>query len=248
MNRRAAALIAAGLLLIALGILFFFLARPRPAPVVPEPELEAPAGLPADRHAVLNLYFGTPFVLRDVERLELTILRVDAVSDGGIEYPVSETAARVMAARGVAQKVASAAVYQGGLERLRLTFGPTARLFRAGGGQELAFLPNVRMDVLVNAEIPVSRTLAVLLAFPPNAALGDRNGTPTVILPDEARGETFLLGGYLLNPRDAGQILEPETNDLAGIIKADLGFDIRPREGERGSAGFAPAPGGQPSR
>ncbi len=59
------------------------------------------------------------------------------------------------------------------------------------------------------------------------------------LVPDPRPAERHVFGGFLLDPRDRGEIIVVPSPTLASVVKEDLGFDIGRQE--TGSTGFVPA-------
>lgn len=242
MKRTTLYLIGTGAaLLILIGGLYFFIIRPRLAkieikpPSVTEPEKPT---LPDERHAILNLYFHAPLRLAGISRMELTLTGIEGIGEGGESYTIFEGSRRVTVQEGIVQKVASERIFQGSLERFILTFGPTSKIYSEDRTTQTVFLPKRELAVEVNEEIPLSRTLNSLITLPKNTAFGEKNGVLTLELPASTDSDHALLGSIFQNERSIGEIYSIPNATIRDAIFADIGLDIAPREGPRGSQGF----------
>lgn len=208
----------------------------KPAPA-PGPEGEEPA---RPMHGALNLYLAAPERLpAGAARIELTLNEAE-LADGETRAVIFQGAQRVMLQRGVVEKVLSERVPNGRWTRLRLTFSPAAEAAYLDGRTSGALLQRRQAELAFDAELPVSRTLALFAAVPlePEAFLASEALTLNVsTAPREA--ERFVLGGFLLDPRGRGDIWTIGTPTLAAVVKEDIGLDIT-RNGT-GSSGFVPA-------
>lgn len=233
---------ASALLLLGLA-LYVLVVRPRleqPLEVIEPPA--PPTTVTEDvRNSAFNLYFHAPLRLAGISRVELTLTRIDAVQADGNVYTVSDEDRRITVQTGIIQKVESARIRAGETESLILEFGPTARIIGADRNEQIAFLPEREMEIPIEEDIRTSGTLGVLIGLPRNTAFGERNGVITLDLPSSTEPETTVMGGFFLNDRSVGETYEAETSDIREAILADIGLDIAPREGPRGSGGFGAA-------
>jgi hypothetical protein len=235
----SAAILALGALAIAL-----LLARRAPEAPVPAPPIEEPAPPETEdvMHGALNLYLTAPERLPSgAARAELTLVKAALARGDGTERTFFEGARRLMLQEGVTEKILSERVPNGRWTRLKLTFSPVADLAYADGRPAAAAILERREATLsFEAEIPVSRTLALFARTPLESDSGDAAGTPVLnLVPDPRPAERYVFGGFLLDPRDRGEIIVVPSPTLASVVKEDLGFDIGRQE--TGSTGFVPA-------
>lgn len=247
-SRNSVLIVSLAIFLTLVGSLYWFIVRPRLAPLPVGPvETERPvAPLPDGKHAVLNLYFHSPLELIGISRMELTLVGITAYPKGGEPYSVFEGSRRVTLQHDVVQKIASEEVYHGELDRLVLTFGPTVRIMSADRSIQTAFLPNRSLSLAIGENLPLSRTMNVLLALPKNTSFGEEGGVITLQLPSSTESEHALLGGVFLNGRSVGEVYAIPDATIRDAILADIGLDIAPRDGARGSTGFGSPDESQP--
>lgn len=243
--------IATTILLLLLGGLYLFVVRPRLAPFEVGPltkEVQPKRTKPREeRTAALNLYFHAPLALSGITRIELTLTGIEVGGDEGERYTVFEGSRRITIQEDIVQKIASERISPGRLDNLVLSFGPTARILSQDRSSQTVFLPRRKLSVDVRKDIPTSRTLDVLIALPKNAAFGEKNGLLALELPPSAESEQALLGGFHLDERSVGEFFTLPDATIRDAIYADIGLDITPREGARGSRGFGAADENQPN-
>lgn len=245
MKRSDKLLIVAVFLLLALvGGLYFFVIRPRLAPLeLPEPITPPPAeepALPLEKNAALNFYFNSPLELRGISRVELTLLHLEMFMENGLSYDVYEGSERIMSQKGILQKVVSEKLFHGDLDYLAVNLSPTAQIIHENGRSEVVFLPNRQLIVPIEEGIALNETLNVMITFPPSTAFGEKNGITTLRLPKNITGEQHVMTSIFHNPRSNGEIYAIEKGTIVDAIKADIGLDVSPRTDlEGGTPGFA---------
>ncbi len=244
--RRTTISIIATAAILAIGALVIWLLvvrRPAPAPVTEPPVAEPePPAEEAEFHGALNLYLTAPARLpAGAARVELTLVKASLVGDGGKEVAFFEGARRLMLQEGVTEKLLSERVPNGRWNRLKLSFSPVADLAYADGRPAASAVLERRDAALsFDAEVPVSRTLALFARTPLEAEAGSAGGVPTLnLVPDPQPAERYVFGAFLLDPRDRGDVWNIAAPSLAAVVKEDLGFDITRQE--TGSTGFVPA-------
>jgi len=249
MKRSTIALIAAGsTLLILIAGLYFFVIRPRLALIEIEPTgtvTEVPAA-EKGRNAVLNLFFHAPLPLSGIARMELTLTAIDAVDDDGETTSVFDGSRRITVQQDIVQKISSARMFNGHVDHLILTFGPTASVLSSDGSIQTAFLPDRTLAVFIDKDIPAGRSLDALIALPAHTAFGEDGGVITLELPASTEAETYILGGIFLDERSVGEVYRIPGATLHDAILADIGLDIAPREDLKGSTGFGAPEESQP--
>jgi len=243
MKRATATLSIAGLLLVLLVAgLYLFVVRPRLGPIEVGPPVTAPPVPPSggeeERNGALNLYFHAPLRLAGIARIEMTVTGIDAVGGDGTRYTVFEGTRRLTVQQDVVQKIASEPVMDGRLDRIVLTFAPTARITSADGTTQIVALPRREFAIPVEEDIPQGRTMNVLVPLPKSTAFGEQDGVLTLRFPASTEATHALLGGYLPDPRSVGKVFSIPEATLRDVLLADVGLDIAPREGPRGSTGF----------
>ncbi len=233
-----AAILAIG----ALVIWFMVATRPAPVPAPPPPVEEPEAPEPEEQHGALNLYLAAPERLpAGAARVELTLIEASLARTDGTERIFFQGSRRLVLQQGTVEKLLSERIPNGRWSRLKLTFSPVADLSYAGGRPSAAALLERReASFSFDAEVPVSRTLALFARTPLETESGTAGATPSLnLLPDPVPAERHVFGAFLLNPRDRGDIWTIAAPTLAAVVKEDLGFDITRQE--TGSTGFVPA-------
>ena len=240
-KKKLAWIIAIAFTLIAaliIGLLVYLAPKePEPTPAVVIPET---LSVPVDRNSTLNLYFGTQFKLPgSISRIELTVESASLVHDSGEEVPVFEGLARIIVFNGAAQLVFSEMIPNAKYESLKLSLGSAARLVGKDGSLSNVYLPKDILTIdLSSVEVPLSRTLNVLVTMPKNITFGEKNGIATLIMTEKIDSETFILGGIFYHPKSVGKIFDLPKLSLQNVIRADLGIDIYPPNTGGGSRGF----------
>jgi hypothetical protein len=239
-SRDVILIIAFAIFLLTVAGVYLFVGRPRPASVKPPSDVieEIPAPETGERNAVLNLYLHAPLPLAGIARMEMTLTGLEAVDEAGAVHAVSEDARRMTLQHGIVQKIANARVPAGRIERLILTFGPTARITADDRTVQTVFLPERTLAVDIKDDAPLSGTMNVLIALPRNTAFGEDGGVLTLELPASTASDRANLGGFFLNERSIGEVYAIADATIRDVILADIGLDITPREGARGSTGF----------
>jgi len=236
-----AAIVAIG----AAVIWFLIVRRPAPAPVAPPVTAEpAPAEAEPEFHGALNLYLTAPERLpAGAGRVELTLIKASLARADGKDIAFFEGSRRVVLQEGVTEKVLSELIPNGRWNRLKLTFSPVADLAYADGRPAGSALLERREAALsFDADVPISRTLALFARAPLEAESGMAGGVVTIDLSQEPQqAERYVFGAFLLDPRDRGDIWSIASPSLAAVVKEDLGFDITRQE--TGSSGFVQAEG-----
>jgi len=253
MRRSTISLLAsAAILAVGSFLVWAFIVAPRlkPAPV-PAPAPAAPTPLKAEeeRHGALNLYLAAPENLPSgVTRAELTLIKATLADADGAESPVFSGVQRVMLQSGSAEKALSELVANGSWSRLKLEFSPAAELSMADGSTVAAVLEQRQAVLSFQADLPVSRTLALFARVPLETGLKKAGDTWTADLsPDPQAAERYVFGSFMLDPRGKNGVWTLPHLSLADVVKADLGLDITAVL--PGSKGFNPAdqaPSGQP--
>lgn len=244
MKRSNLILIISSVLLVALLVsLYFFVIRPRLAPLEvvepPAPPATEEPTLPSEQNSAINLYFSTPFDLRGVTRVELTLLGAEMTRKDGLTFKVFEGTERIMSQKGIVQKVFSERIFHGDAASLALSFGPTAQVVHEDGRSETVFLPSRQLVITLDEEVRLSQTLNVMTALPRSTSFGKRDAVTTLKLPPRTEAETHVMTSLFYRPRTNGEIYTLQGATLADAILADIGLDIRPREDLTGSPGFA---------
>lgn len=238
-------LVTAAILAIGGALIWLLIAtlrtQPAVAPVAPPTTTEEPE---VTFDGALNLYLAAPERLpAEAGRVELTLVRAALLRADGTEVAFFDGSRRVMLQEGVTEKVLSERMPNGRWTRLKLTFSPAADLAFADGRPAAAAIVERHEAVLsFDAEVPVSRTLALFARVPLEAGSGAAGAAVTIALSPEPRtAESFVLGGFHLDPRDRGDLWNIASPSLAAAVKEDLGFDITRQL--TGSSGFVPALG-----
>lgn len=238
-----AAILVAGAL--ALWLILSPLRLPPSVPPVTEPPTEQPGEEPeAAFNGALNLYVTAPDRLpAGAGRVELSLVKAAIAGADGKETVFFEGSRRVMLQQGVTEKLLSERIPNGRWTRLKLTFSPVADLaFADGRPGASALVERYEASLSFDAEVPVSRTLALFARVPLEEASGDAEGTATLNVSAEPQpAERYVFGAFLLDPRDHGDLWNIESPTLAKAVKEDLGFDIT--RVQTGSTGFVPATG-----
>lgn len=246
MKRMTISLLTTALIL-ALGAaaIWLLVARLRaPAPTLPPtdgPKAPEERPEPEPFHGALNLYLASPEALPGgAARVELTLTEASVAGADGKEHAFFKGSRRVMLQPGSVGKALSDEIPNGRWTRLKLTFSPAADLSYADRPAAPALLERREALFSFSAEVPVSRTLALLATAPLEPEAGDAGGTATLgLTPQAAAADSFVLGGFMLSPRDRGKIWMLPGATLAAVVKKDLGLDIARKQ--PGSAGFLPA-------
>ncbi|HTK60383.1 MAG TPA: hypothetical protein VL283_04260 [Candidatus Baltobacteraceae bacterium] len=213
-----------------------------PPPATTTPETGSATEPEAEFHGALNLYLAAPDQLpAGAGRVELTLVKAALVRADGKETAFFEGSRRVVLQQGVTEKALSEMIPNGRWSRLKLTFSPAADIsFSDGRPTASALLDRHEAILSFDADVPVSRTLALFARLPLDAASGQAAGVTTIGLSPEPRpAERYVFGAFLYDPRDHGDLWNIPSPSLAAIVKEDLGFDIT--RAQTGSSGFVPA-------
>lgn len=253
MKRKQLALLLTLAILVLAALLWFLLIAPRyglppfekPAPTAPA--TSTPETVEKERHGALNLYLAPPPAIADgAARAELTLLKATVIGPDGASAVFFTGAQRVMLQPGSVQKVLSERIPDGRWTRLTLEFSPAAELAYANGGVKAALLGRKQATFSFDAQVGVSRSLAVFGVVPLEASVVAAEKALIANVSVEPRpAQTFVFGGFLLEPRGRGDVFNISNPTLASVIQEDLGFDITvvlP-----GSSGFQPATGATPA-
>ncbi|WKZ29074.1 MAG: hypothetical protein QY323_06135 [Patescibacteria group bacterium] len=254
MQRKKIALFLSLAALALVALLWFLLIAPRyglppfgkPAPTAPT--TPTPEVVEKERHAALNLYLAPPTTIADnAARAELTLLKATVSADDGKTAVFFTGAQRVMLQPGAVQKVLSERIPDGRWTRMTLEFSPAAELAYANGDVKAALLEKKQTLFTFDAQVGISRSLAVFGVVPLEAkVMATEKALLANLSADTQPAQTFVFGGFLLEPRGRGDVFNIENPTLASVIKEDLGFDITivlP-----GSSGFQPATGSAPAQ
>jgi hypothetical protein len=205
-------------------------------PVASTPEAPEKA-----RNSALNLYLAPPSALPDnASRAELTLVKATVVDASGASTEFFSGAQRVMLQPSSVQKVLSERIPDGRWTRLTLEFSPVAELAYADGNVKAALMGKKIVSFTFDAAVGISRSLAVFGMVPlerevvaaEKALVANLNADPTP-------GQTYVFGGFLLEPRGRGDIFNITNPTLNSVVKEDLGFDLTIVK--TGSSGFQPA-------
>lgn len=232
-------------IIVALGALVIWLMVARRGALPPAAPGPAPGPAPAEEepmHGALNLYLTAPALLpAGAARVELTLVKAALGRGDGTERTFFEGSRRLMLQDGTTEKLLSDVIPNGRWTRLKLTFSPVAELAYADGRPATpAVLGRREAALSFDAEVPISRTLALFARLPIGEASGALEGATTLELPGEpVAAERYVLGGFLPDPRDRGEILVVAAPTLASVVREDLGLDIT--RALEGSTGFVPA-------
>jgi len=244
MKRSTLSLLLTGIiLLVGVGLIWVLVVAPRLRPVayiptptpVPNP---VPTPAPEERHDALNLYLAAPDPLpAGAERLELTMIKATLVGTDGADVPVFAGVQTVMLQPGVIEKVLSELIPSGRWRRLKLEFSPSAVASMQDGTVTAVLLEKRTAALAFDAELPISKTLAIFARLPVASAFAAAGKTATLDLPtDPATAETYVFGSFMLDKRGTGDLWNVPSPSIAGAVKADLGFDISVTL--KGSGGF----------
>ena len=235
-------LTAAILLVGGLSIWFLILApRLRPAPA-PTPVAPTPVAPQVEaRHDALNLYLAAPGELPpDAARVELTLVKATLSGSGRADAVVFEGVRKVVLQPEVVEKALSELAPSGAWDHLTLEFSPAAEIAMKDGRLEGALLEQPRATLTFEADLPISRSLALFARLPLSPTLRTAGtGQTAGLLADPQKAESYVFGAYLLDERGRGDVWTVKSLTLADAVMADLGLDIRPAM--KGSQGFNPA-------
>jgi hypothetical protein len=246
MKRSTLSLLLTGaILLIGGGILWMVIFAPRlrqraqaptPGPATSTPE--TPPSATEVRYDALNVYLTAPAVMPSgAVRVELTLVKATLIRSDGVEASVFDGVQRVMLQAGSIEKVLSEAVPRGAWRTLKLEFAPVAQASMPDGSVTTALVERRVFTLSIQADLPVSRSLAVFARVPLGPELKDAGSAKTAdILPDAQPAETYVFGSFQLDPRGRGNLWTTPEASLPAAIKADLGFDIVTKL--KGSGGF----------
>ena len=213
-----------------------------PATTTPETPVKA-------SNSAINLYLAPPPVLPDgASRAELTLVQASVTDAAGASVVFYNGVQRVMLQPGAVQKVLSERIPDGRWTRLTLEFSPAAELAYANGNVKAALMGKKTVVFAFDETVGVSRSLAVFGIVPiEQDVIAAEKALVANLSGDPRPGQTYVFGGFLLEPRGRGDIFNISNPTLVSVIKDDLGFDltvVKP-----GSSGFQPAnsePGTQP--
>ncbi len=250
MKRSTFSLLLAAAILVVGGLaLWFFLIAPR----LGHPSKTGPATSTVEvplaqkpRNAALNLYLAAPAALpTNVVRAELTLVKATVTDADGLEVAFFEGNQRVMLQTDIVEKTLSERIPAGHWNRLKLEFSPAAELAMKDESVEAVLLGKKTATFAFDAKVPTSGSLALFAALPLERETLAAGGATVANVSDKAQtAESFVFGGFLLDPRGRGNVYTLKNATLASVIKKDLGFDITLVK--TGSSGFTPA-AGQPS-
>lgn len=194
----------------------------------------------------MNLYLAPPTTLPDgAARAELVLVKAEVADASGSTAVFFEGVQRVMLQPNSVQKVLSERIPDGRWTRLTLHFSPAAELAYADGNVKAALMGKKTAVFTFDETVGVSRSLAVFGALPIESEVMLAEKTLIANLSADPRpGQTYVFGGFLLEPRGRGDIFNISNPTLVSVIKDDLGFDLTVVK--TGSQGFTPA-GEQPS-
>ncbi len=241
-------LVTAAILVIGGAALWFLLIAPRlgsfpfgtkrgpEASMTPASETQEGA-----RNSALNLYLTAPSELPDgASRADLTILKATLTDAVGTSVTFFKGAQRVTLQADVVQKTLSERIPDGQWTRLTLDISPAAELAYANGKVKAALIGKTQAIFVLNADVAVSRSLAIFGAVPiERGAISADKALIMNLSADPRTADTYVFGGFLLDPRGRGDIFTIKSPTLFSVIKEDLGFDlsvVKP-----GSSGFQPA-------
>lgn len=247
-------LLAAGLLVLCAALWLLFIAPRYGLPPYGKktsfsPATTTPIATEKARNSALNLYLAPPPALPDgAIRVELTVVKAQVEDASGAMTVFFEGVQRVMLQPNSVQKVLSERIPDGRWTRLSLEFSPAAELAYEDGTVKAALMGKKKAEFTFNETVGVSRSLAVFGVLPiePDVITAEKALVANVSA-DPRPGQTYVFGGFLLEPRGRGDIFNISNPTLTGVIKEDLGFDLTIVK--TGSSGFQPAhtePSGSP--
>lgn len=246
MKRSTLAISLSVLLLIAGALAIWFLIvapRLKPGPAVtPPPVTTPPPNAVRQMHGALNVYLAAPEQMpAGVTRAELTLVKATLIDDAdGTESTAFTGAQRVTLQANIAEKALSELVGNGSWTRLKLEFSPAAEMSMDDGTTIATLVDRRETTLTFQADLPISRTLALLARVPLEPALKNVEGTWTAnVSPGPQKAESYVFGSFLLDPRGKSDVWTLPQMTLAEAIKADLGLDITTVL--KGSQGFSPA-------
>ncbi|MFA5853577.1 MAG: hypothetical protein WC866_00665 [Patescibacteria group bacterium] len=205
-------------------------------PVISTPETPEKA-----RNSALNLYLAPPSALPDnASRAELTLVKATVVDASGASTEFFSGVQRVMLQPGSVQKVLSERIPDGRWTRLTLEFSPAAELAYADGNVKAALMGKKIISFTFDATVGISRSLAVFGIVPlEREVIVAEKALVANLNADPIPGQTYVFGGFLLEPRGRGDIFNITNPTLISVVKEDLGFDLTIVK--TGSSGFQPA-------
>jgi hypothetical protein len=205
-------------------------------PVVSTPETPEKA-----RNSALNLYLAPPPILPDgASRAELTLVKATVTDALGASTEFFSGAQRVMLQPGSVQKALSERIPDGRWTRLTLEFSAAAELAYPDSSMKAALMGKKMMTLAFDEAVGISRSLAVFGVVPLEQGLIAADKTLIANLNGDNRpGQTYVFGGFLLEPRGRGDIFSISNPTLVSVVKEDLGFDLTIVK--TGSSGFQPA-------
>ncbi len=194
-----------------------------------------------ERHSALNLYLAPPAAIaNDALRAELTLLKASVIGSDGKTAVFFNGVQRVMLQPGAVQKVLSERIPDGRWTRLVLEFSPAAELAYANGEVKAALMGKKQATFAFDAQVGISRSLAIFGVVPlERTVLAAEKALVANLSADPILAETYVFGGFLLEPRGRGDVFNIDNPTLVNVIKEDLGFDITVVM--PGSSGFQPA-------
>ncbi len=214
--------------------------------IVTEPPASRPESLEKARNSALNLYLAPPETLPgDATRAELTLVKAEIADDAGASVAFFNGAQRVMLQPGAVQKVLSERIPDGRWTRLTLEFSGASELAYANGDVKPALLERKTAAFVFDETVGISRSLAVFGRLPiePDVAVAEKTLVANIGA-DSRPSQTYVFGGFFLEPRGRGDVFNIDNPTLNSVIVEDLGFDLTIVK--TGSQGFTPA-GSQPS-
>lgn len=235
------------ILVIGGGALWLLLIAPRLGlfPYIPKklPVISATSTPETANNSALNLYVAAPPGLPNgAQRAELTLVKATVTDADGRSAVFFQGVQRTMLQAGFAQEALSERIPAGRWTKLSLDFSPAAELAYADGTVKAVLLGKKRAEFGFDAKVGVSQSLAVLAIMPfESAVVGADKALIANLAATPRTAETYVFGGFMLEPRDRGEILAIDQPKLVSVIKKDFGFDISVVK--PGSSGFQPADG-----